>query len=101
MNRARTKVIRDQLRIVEEFLREWDPIGVIADSGRRLDEYDGYASGVLGRLSEGIGTEALATHLYELASGALGVPGDIARERSVARRLIIWWANELKRQDGV
>ena len=101
MNRARTKVIRDQLRIVEEFLREWDPIGVVADSGSRLDEYDVYATGVLEKLSEGIGTEALATHLYELASGPLGVPGDIARERSVARRLIIWWANELKRQDGV
>lgn len=101
MNRARTKVIRDQLRIVEEFLREWDPIGVVADSGSRLDEYDAYAPAVLGRLTEGIGTEALATHLHDLATGPLGVPGDIARERSVARRLIIWWANELKREDGV
>ena len=96
MNTARTKAVRDQLRSIEGALRDWDPIGVIANPDDRFDEYDecdAYAPAILGKLQSGIDTDALAKHLHGLATQQMGLAGDVTRERDFARKLVAWWAN--------
>lgn len=55
-----------EIRMVEEQLRRWDPIGVIADleaDGLLRSEYDGYAPHIVGMLQRGCEADDLATHL--------------------------------------
>lgn len=94
MTKARSKSIRDQLRVIEDFLRTWDPIRVIASPDGRLDEYDTYAPQILGKLQAGVDANALAQHLHELATREMGVCGDVARELNLAQALLAWWVSE-------
>ena len=94
MNKARTRAIRDQLRVIENFLRVWDPIGVLASPDGRSDEYNAYAPAILGKLQTGIDTDALAQHLHELAVREMGLCGDVARELDHAQKLLAWWTSE-------
>jgi len=94
MNKERTKTIRDQLRVIENFLRVWDPIGVLASPDDRSDEYDAYAPAILGKLQAGVDCQALARHLSGLATREMGVCGDAARELDFAQQFLAWWASE-------
>ena len=94
MNKARTRAIRDQLRVIENFLRVWDPIGVLASPDDRSDEYDAYAPAILAKLQAGVDTDTLAQHLHGLATREMDLCGDVARELDFAQQLLAWWASE-------
>jgi hypothetical protein len=96
MDRGEGKAVREQIRVVEEILRRWDPIGVIpdrSDAGGPLDEYDSYAPGILGKLRAGASVDDLTRHLYGLATTQMGLPGNIERDRLFAAELFSWWVN--------
>ena len=90
MTKVRARIVRDQLRVIEDFLRAWDPIGVIGSH----DEYDSYAPAILAKLQAGVDTPALAQHLTGLATREMGVRGDVSRELDFAQKLFAWWASK-------
>jgi len=94
MNKARAKEIRDQLRVIENFLRLWDPIGVLASPEGRSDEYDVYAPAILAKFQAGVDHQTLAQHLHGLAVCEMGLGGDVAHELDFAQQLLAWWASE-------
>ena len=99
-DRDQRRTVRDQIRVVEQILRRWDPIGVIVDPtdpDNPLDEYDSYAPVVLGKLQAGAGVEELTQHLYALTTERMGLHGDSNRDRLFAAELVSWWVN---RGDG-
>jgi hypothetical protein len=94
MTKARTRVIRDQLRVIGDFLSACDLIGVVANPDDRVDEYDAYAPTILGKLQAGIDVGALAHYLHELASRQMGLRGD-AGASGIPRRS--FWSGGLLR----
>jgi hypothetical protein len=91
-----------QIRVVEQILRRWDPIGVIidpTDPDNPLDEYDSYAPAVLGKLQAGAGIEELTQHLYGLTT-RMGLHGDESRDRLFAAELVSWWVDTEDRSDA-
>lgn len=78
---------------VQEFLREWDPIGL-----RKMgmvkpleDEYNGYALGVMERLGRDDSVELLMEHLSWLANQYMGVNFNENRARTLVLELCDWW----------
>ena len=97
MNTARTKAVRGQLRAIEGFLRDWDPIGVITSPDDQFNEYNAHAPAILGQLRSGTDTDALEKHLHGLATQQMGLAGDVTCERDFARKLVAWWANAFEK----
>jgi hypothetical protein len=94
MDKDRRKAVRDQIRVVEQILRRWHPIGVIVDPTdpeNPLDEYDSYAPGVLGKLESDASIEDLTQHLYSLTTTRMGIHGNMERDRLFATELKTWW----------
>ena len=88
----------NELRAIEDMLRMWDPIGVIAGTGvmeKSTDEYDSYAPGVLKQLLGGADAETLARHLNDLAIDQIGLTRALDEDREFARRLISWWKSRI------
>lgn len=96
-DRKRRATTQRQLREVEQFLREWDPIGIIDDlvaDGLPPTEYDDYAPHILGLLQWSATVEELAAHLRYCRTGAIGLPQDDAADKLIAMRIIEWWRRE-------
>ncbi len=72
---------------VARVLRAWDPLGVRPGVDGPLDEYDGYAPGLLRDALAGVSAEALAARLRELREQMLGVEGE-HDEGAIAARII-------------
>ena len=87
-----------ELKRIQEFLREWDPIGVIEDlkeAGLPPDEYDSYAGRIHTMLRTGCNIEELAEHLNTCESEWMGLgPGYDERNRPIAGRIIQWWRSK-------
>jgi hypothetical protein len=82
------------LRRVEAFLREWDPIGVIEDQlavGYPPTEYDRYAPEVYALLLRGCSLEHLTDYLSLVRTDVMGLGASIAEDRRVAERILAWW----------
>jgi hypothetical protein len=82
------------LRRVEAFLREWDPIGVIEDQaavGYPPNEYDRYAPEVYALLLRGCSIDDLAGYLSHVRTEAMGLEESIAEDRQLADRILAWW----------
>ena len=89
--------IRASTKHVEDVLRRWDPIGVIAGSledGCPMDEYDSYAPGVVGLLSRGCTVDELATHLEKIRTVQIGLSANRVSDTAVASELVAWWATK-------
>jgi hypothetical protein len=82
------KAARQQIRVIEDILRRWDPIGAVPP-----DEYDSYAPGILGKLQAGAGIDELTRHLYSLTTTQMGLAGNIDRDRLFATELVSWWVD--------
>src|ERR1700742_1170756 len=67
-------------------LRDWDPIGV-RDVPQASDEYDTYAAPLAGMIAARASGSALAKHLLDIETGAMGLPGNRDRALSVAEKL--------------
>lgn len=88
------KDVAAELRVIEEFLREWDPLGVISNlrqGGDVLDEYDSYAPTIHAMLGRGCGVEDLAAHLMRVQSESMEISPAAQRDRAVALRILEWW----------
>jgi hypothetical protein len=83
------KAARQQIRVIEEMLRRWNPIGAPIPR----DEYDGYAPGILGKLRAGADLDELTRHLHSLATTQMTLPGNIERDRRFASELLSWWVD--------
>jgi len=92
---------RDAVRDIErirEFLREWDPLGIVsaaAERGGPFDEYDSYASQIMTMLRHECSVEELVSHLTRVQVEFLEVEPVAERDIEVAKRIVEWW-NEHK-----
>ncbi len=89
--------VRAATKHVEDVLRRWDPIGVIAGSiedGCPVDEYDSYAPSVVGLLSRGCTVDALASHLEKIRTEQIGLPAYQESDTAIAFELVSWWATQ-------
>jgi hypothetical protein len=89
-----SKIARSQIQAIEEVLRRWDPIGVIADlvaDGLLPNEYDDYAPHIVGMLSRGASAEELARHLSYCRTGAMGLRANVAEDRKYAQEIYERW----------
>jgi hypothetical protein len=90
-------IARSQIRAIEEVLRRWDPIGVIADlvaDGLLPNEYDDYAPHIVGMLARGASVEELAHHLSYCRTGAMGLRANAAEDRNYAQEIHDWWRQQ-------
>lgn len=86
-----------QIAEVREFLRAWDPIGVIDDliaDGQPPNEYDDYAPHIVGMLQRGVTQEDLFVHLRYCRTGAMGLASNDAADTATAREIYSWWQRE-------
>lgn len=91
---AREAALAD-LRKIEEFLRDWDPIGVIDDliaDNHLPNEYDRYAPGLYALLRQGCDADGLAAHLGRIQAESMGLVPSAERDQAIAERIIGWWA---------
>ncbi len=103
MDERKRRTMR-QIREVEKFLREWDPIGVTDDlvaDGLPPDEYDNYAPHIVGLLQRGETVEDLAAHLRYCRTGAMGLVEDDASDIAVATKILEWWRQEERAERNV
>lgn len=75
------------VRVVQDLLRRWDPIGIEPGKIGPLDEYDSYATHIVSMVLSGCRTEQLAAYLERLGAETLGV--GTSSERSYAQSLEI------------
>ena len=73
-------------RVRAILMQDWDPIGV-ADEPKAADEYDKYVPAIVAMLRTGPSADALAAHLLQIETTAMGLAGDAARARSVAGKV--------------
>jgi hypothetical protein len=74
----------DVAAIRRTLMSEWDPIGC----GVPVDEYDSYIPGIYRVMQSSAGVEGLADHLQKLETGSMGLRGNVARNRRVAKMLL-------------
>ena len=80
MDRRQAKAAGAQIRVIEQILRRWDPLG------------DVHAPGILGKLQAGASVEELTRHLYGLMA-QMGLKGNLERDRLFATELFSWWVD--------
>jgi len=80
MDRRQANAAGAQIRVIEQILRRWDPMG------------DAHAPGILGKLQAGASVEELARHLYGLTT-QMGLEGNMERDRLFATELVSWWVD--------
>ncbi len=76
------------IRLVEEILRQWDPIGVQPGMMAPADEYDSYAPHMVSMVEGGCTVEQLAAHLDELSSATIGVGSNPKASATFAAQII-------------
>ncbi len=70
----RKKMAMAEVRVVEEILRRWDPIGVQPGIAAPLDEYNSYAPHIVTIVKAGAATTTdLAAHLEQIATVTMGL----------------------------
>ncbi len=86
MTATERKSLRDaakaDIRIVEELLRSWDPIGVSPGTAALSDEYDSYAPHIVWMVKGGCVMEDLAAHLERLSVDIMGIGQSSAASRA-------------------
>jgi hypothetical protein len=85
MNPDRREWKRYEAPIREILNRDWDPIGIAAESPH---EYDSYIPGIIGRLLHDKPLDDLVEYLWHIESVQIGMPGARKHTESVARSLL-------------
>jgi hypothetical protein len=73
---------------VLEYLRQWDPLGVVEEAP---DEYDSYAPEIIRKLDAGIEADNLTAYLVNLAEETMGIPCDQMPTSDIAKDLVEFW----------
>ncbi len=71
--KTRKNDVMESIRIVEEILRRWDPIGVQPGVVAPADEYDSYAPDIVSMVGNGCTVEEIASRLEFLAVETMGL----------------------------
>ncbi len=87
-HKARKNVALAKIRLVEEILRRWDPIGVQPGTVAPVDEYDSYAPHMVSMVEGGCTLEELASHLGDLSSKTMGVGSNLKANATFAAQII-------------
>lgn len=87
-HKARKNAAVAKIRLVEEILRRWDPIGVQPGTMAPADEYDSYAPHMVSMVEGGCTVEELASHLGDLSSKTMGVGSNIKANATFAAQII-------------
>jgi hypothetical protein len=87
-HKKRKKAAVAKIRLVEEILRRWDPIGVEPGTIAPADEYDSYAAHIVSMVEGGCAVEELASHLGNLASVTMGVGSNLKSNATFAAQMI-------------
>jgi hypothetical protein len=87
-HKSRKNAAIAKIRLVEEILRRWDPIGVEPGTMAPADEYDSYAPHIVSMVEGGCAVEELASHLGSLASAAMGVTSNLKANATFAAQII-------------
>src|SRR5688500_12598616 len=77
-----------KIRLVEEILRHWDPIGVQPGTTTPADEYDSYAPHLVSMVESGCTVEKLASHLGDLSSATMGVGSNLKANATFAAQIV-------------
>ena len=77
-----------KVRVVEEILRRWDPIGVRPGEDAPSDEYDGYAPHIVSLVQQGSSEAKLTKHLEQLRTMTIGVEKDRGRDKEIASEIV-------------
>ena len=77
-----------QVKVVEEVLRRWDPIGVRPGEAAPSDEYDGYAPHIVSLVQQGCSEAKLTKHLEYVRTVTIGVRQDRRCDRETAKEII-------------
>ena len=80
--------VTNQVRVIEEILRRWDPIGVHPGEIAPADEYDSYAPHIVALVNQRCSVKDLARHLESVRTQTIGVGRDYAKDRKIALELI-------------
>lgn len=85
------------LEVIQEVLRQWDPIGLIdldSQDSPANNEYDSYATGVLSALERGKNAKGIGMHLAQVRSDSIGLgsehPSEL--EEEIGEKLVVWRA---------
>jgi hypothetical protein len=87
-HKARKNAAVAKIRLVEQVLRRWDPIGVQPGTMAPADEYDSYAPHMVSMVEGGCTVEELASHLGDLSSKTMGVGSNIKANSTFASQII-------------
>jgi hypothetical protein len=71
----------DEVRLVEDILRRWDPINTQPGEMGPSDEYDSYAPHIVSKVRAGCSVDELAIHLEGLAVHTMGIGPSLTRSR--------------------
>ena len=87
-NKSQKRRAIAEIRLVEELLRRWDPIGVRPGEAAPSDEYDGYAPHIVSLVQHGCSQAKLTKHLEYLRTVTIGVGKDRLSDAAIANEII-------------
>ena len=87
-NKSLKKDAMAKIRLVEEILRRWDPIGVQPGTFAPADEYDSYAPHIVSMVQRGCTMEELARHLEQLSEVTMGVGSNLKKSQKFAAQIV-------------
>lgn len=86
--KIRRDAAKARVRLVQEILRRWDPIGVEPGTMAPADEYDSYAPHIVSLVQGGCSVEDLAAHLDDLSTTTIGVVSNPKASASFAAQIL-------------
>jgi hypothetical protein len=86
-HKIRKSAAISKIRLVEEILRRWDPIGVEPGKLAPADEYDSYAPRIVSMVEGGCTVEELAAHLGDLSRSSIGVDSNLKVSATFAAQI--------------
>ena len=86
--KMRKNAAKVQIRLVEEILRRWYPIGVEPGTMAPADEYDSYAPHIVSMVESGCTVAELSAHLEDLSTTTIGVGSNPKASASFAAQII-------------
>ena|SRR5687767_15315732 len=87
-HKSRKNAAIAKIRLVEEILRRWDPVGVQPGMLAPPDEYDSYAPHMVSMVEGGCTVEELASHLGDISSAAIGVGSNLKANATFAAQIV-------------
>ena len=86
--RLKKRRTMEQVRSVEQILRQWDPWGLLPGELAPRDEYDGHALQIVSMLAHGCSVASLTEHLASLRLSGTAGSADPASDMAAAQAIL-------------